>query len=83
MRDGAHDDPLLVGQVARHEHRHRWVVPTRYGWCHAPMAQATDGMIEDDDSEEGVDNAHKQQCRAEQVDSDVRRRRGWRRVGQW
>ena len=37
---------------------------------------------EDDDGEEGVDNAHEQQYRAEEVDSDVRRRGGWRQVGQ-
>ena len=83
VRDGAHDDPLLVGQVAWHEHRHRWVVPTRYGRCHAPVAQAAERVVEDDDGKEGVDNAHEQQCRAEEVDSDVRRRGGWRQVGQW
>ena len=45
------------------------------------MAQAADSIVQDDDGEEGVDNAHEQQYHAEEVHE--RGRGGWRQVGQW
>ena len=68
---GAH---LFIGQVARNEYRHGRVVATRYRPLDAPVAQAADSVVQDDDGEECVDDADEQQCGAEEVDSDVRRR---------